>query len=94
MQGGSAPAAKRSKSSLKGDLGKNGGVNVSENQLKDACLLSWDSCETLKLSRCGAHDPLEVKVKLTLVQEADAERNLRQGNLIVSTQDLPRAITY
>ena len=49
------------------------------------------SCGSLKLSRRDADDPLEVKGKLVLVREADAERDLHQAELAICPQELLRS---
>jgi hypothetical protein len=55
-----------------------------------ACKLLLRSCGNTKLSRSDADDPLEVKGKLALVREADAKRDLRQAELVVSPQEVLR----
>ena len=44
--------------------------------LASACGLLCRSCGNPKLSRRAADDPLEMRGKLALVREADAERDL------------------
>ena len=44
--------------------------------------------EIRKLSRCDADDPLEVKGKSALIREPDAERDLRQAELIACPQEV------
>jgi hypothetical protein len=50
-----------------------------------------DSCGNPKLPRRDADDPLEVKGKMALVGEADAQRDLRQTELAVSPEELLRS---
>jgi hypothetical protein len=50
-----------------------------------------DSCGNPKLPRRVADDPLEVKGKMALVGEADAQRDLRQAELAVSSEELLRS---
>jgi hypothetical protein len=47
-----------------------------------------DSFRNPKLPRRDADDPLKVKGKLALVRESDAERDLRQAELIVFPQEV------
>jgi len=54
--------------------------------LPGACGLLPDSCGNPKLSQRDADDPLKVKGKVALVQEADAERDLRQAEFGVPPQ--------
>ena len=51
--------------------------------LAGTCGLLRYSCGNPKLSRRDADDPLEVKGKMALVREADAECDLRQAKLAI-----------
>jgi len=59
--------------------------------LAGACGLLRFSCGNPKLSRRDADDPLEVKGKMALVWEADAECDLRQADLAVCPQEVLRS---
>jgi hypothetical protein len=50
--------------------------------------LLGDSRGAPKLPRCDADNPLEVKGKLALVPEADAERDIRQAELAICSQEV------
>jgi hypothetical protein len=50
-----------------------------------------DSSRKQKLSRRDADDPLEMKGKLALVRETDAERDLHYAEFVVCTQEVLRS---
>jgi hypothetical protein len=53
-----------------------------------ACGLSRFSCANPKLSRRDADDPLELKGKLALVREPDAERDIGHADLAICPQEV------
>jgi hypothetical protein len=55
-----------------------------------ACGLLGGSCGQAELARCDADEALEVMGELALIREADARRDLGQGEVPVGVQELLR----
>jgi hypothetical protein len=66
-------------------------TGLSVRVLGGACGLLRCSCGNPKLSRRDADHPLEVKRKLALVREADAERDLHQAEFAICPQEVLRS---
>ena len=65
------------------------GKGVALQRLGEICVPLGDSCGRPELSRRDADQALEVEGELALVREPDPRRDLRQGEVLGSLQEVP-----